>query len=314
MNGGPPGNGGAPIAVRRAPGEGMRRGAPGSRSADPTGSWRPLPEPALASPGRPAPARTTGRLASLAPDPEPQAAARPAPAAPRTAQDFAPDRVMGPVKVRPATRGVRRTVRTISFGLISPGPGRAERRERELIVTTLTPISTCRRVAIVSRKGGIGKTTTTLMLGHTFATHRMDRVVALDAEPRRRFARLPGSPRDRRHRHPAAARLRADPALQRHAQLHQPVADPARDACLRRRPHHQRGPRRARVPPGAARAGAPLQPDPDGHGHRHPRTRRPRACCGWPTRSWSARPPASMPRAPRASPSTGSTSTATTTW
>jgi len=90
---------------------------------------------------------------------------------------------MGPVKVRPATRGARRTVRTISFGLISPGPGRAERRERELIVTTLTPISTCRRVAIVSRKGGIGKTTTTLMLGHTFATHRMDRVVALDANP-----------------------------------------------------------------------------------------------------------------------------------
>jgi len=38
-------------------------------------------------------------------------------------------------------------------------------------------------VAIVSRKGGIGKTTTTLMLGHTFATHRMDRVVALDANP-----------------------------------------------------------------------------------------------------------------------------------
>ena len=42
---------------------------------------------------------------------------------------------------------------------------------------------TCRRVAIVSRKGGIGKTTTTLMLGHTFATHRRDRVVALDANP-----------------------------------------------------------------------------------------------------------------------------------
>jgi putative peptide zinc metalloprotease protein len=38
-------------------------------------------------------------------------------------------------------------------------------------------------VAIVSRKGGIGKTTTTLMLGHIFATHRGDRVVALDANP-----------------------------------------------------------------------------------------------------------------------------------
>ena len=36
---------------------------------------------------------------------------------------------------------------------------------------------------MLSRKGGAGKTTTTLMLGHTFATHRGDRVVALDANP-----------------------------------------------------------------------------------------------------------------------------------
>ena len=36
---------------------------------------------------------------------------------------------------------------------------------------------------VLSRKGGAGKTTTTLMLGHTFATHRGDRVVALDANP-----------------------------------------------------------------------------------------------------------------------------------
>jgi putative peptide zinc metalloprotease protein len=44
-------------------------------------------------------------------------------------------------------------------------------------------IADCRRVAVISRKGGIGKTTTTLMLGHTFATHRGDRVIALDANP-----------------------------------------------------------------------------------------------------------------------------------
>jgi putative peptide zinc metalloprotease protein len=51
------------------------------------------------------------------------------------------------------------------------------------VVTATSPIAACRRVAIVSRKGGIGKTTTTLMLGHTFALHRRDRVVALDANP-----------------------------------------------------------------------------------------------------------------------------------
>ena len=71
----------------------------------------------------------------------------------------------------------------LTFGAVAPGPGRAERRERELATSTLVPIATCRRVAIVSRKGGIGKTTTTLMLGHTFALHRRDRVIALDANP-----------------------------------------------------------------------------------------------------------------------------------
>ena len=87
------------------------------------------------------------------------------------------------MKVKPATRGMRQAVRSLSFGVIKPGPGRSERRERELAVTATTPIATCRRVAIVSRKGGIGKTTTTLMLGHTFALCRGDRVVALDANP-----------------------------------------------------------------------------------------------------------------------------------
>ena len=38
-------------------------------------------------------------------------------------------------------------------------------------------------IAVLSRKGGAGKTTTTVMLGHVLATHRGDRVVALDANP-----------------------------------------------------------------------------------------------------------------------------------
>jgi len=154
---------------------------PAARTSNGTGPWRPLPGPALASPQRPAPARTVGRLAALAPDPEP-ASLRPAPPPPTTAHDLAPQRERS-VKTPPATRGWRRAVRVVSFGVVSPRPGRAERRERELIAAARTPIATCRRVAIVSRKGGIGKTTTTLMLGHTFAHRRGDRVVALDANP-----------------------------------------------------------------------------------------------------------------------------------
>lgn len=63
------------------------------------------------------------------------------------------------------------------------GPGADELSERELVARVMTPIVGCRRVAVISRKGGIGKTTTTVGLGHTFATHRGDRVIALDANP-----------------------------------------------------------------------------------------------------------------------------------
>ena len=38
-------------------------------------------------------------------------------------------------------------------------------------------------MVVLSRKGGAGKTTTALMLGHTLAVQRGDRVVALDANP-----------------------------------------------------------------------------------------------------------------------------------
>jgi len=183
MPGGTTGPGGAPTGLRRPDANGARHQSGGLHPGDPPGGWRPLPEPALASPQRPAPSRGVGRLASLGPDPDDQTSLRPAPTPPRTAQDFSVERVRGPIKVRPATRGLRQAVRSLTFGTLKPGPGRSERRERELVLTAMTPIATCRRVAIVSRKGGIGKTTTTLMLGHTFALHRRDRVIALDANP-----------------------------------------------------------------------------------------------------------------------------------
>jgi putative peptide zinc metalloprotease protein len=56
-------------------------------------------------------------------------------------------------------------------------------RERELVGRVKSPVQGCRRIAVVSRKGGVGKTTTTLMLGHTFASLRGDRVIALDGNP-----------------------------------------------------------------------------------------------------------------------------------
>ncbi|MEK8172751.1 AAA family ATPase [Streptomyces sp. M19] len=41
----------------------------------------------------------------------------------------------------------------------------------------------CYRIAVISLKGGVGKTTTTTALGATLATERQDKVIAIDANP-----------------------------------------------------------------------------------------------------------------------------------
>ncbi len=79
--------------------------------------------------------------------------------------------------------GWRRAVYASSGGRVNPGPSAAERRERDAVSRIRARVAGPRRIVVLSRKGGVGKTTTTLMLGHTFAVHRGDRVIALDANP-----------------------------------------------------------------------------------------------------------------------------------
>jgi len=83
----------------------------------------------------------------------------------------------------PPRSGWRRALFKMTRGKLNPGPSGVEVRERELIGRVRTRVEGCRRIAVVSRKGGVGKTTTTLNLGHTFAMHRGDRVIALDGNP-----------------------------------------------------------------------------------------------------------------------------------
>ncbi len=107
----------------------------------------------------------------------------PAPDPPRlSAADFTEDAILRPRRTAPKT-GWRRGVFMATGGVIQPGPSAQERREAELIARVRTPVHGSRRIVILSRKGGAGKTTTTLMLGHTLAMHRGDRVIALDANP-----------------------------------------------------------------------------------------------------------------------------------
>jgi putative peptide zinc metalloprotease protein len=108
---------------------------------------------------------------------------RPRPRPPRlTAADFTPERMLRSGG-HPPDDGWRRAVYRLSGGRLVVPAGAAELRHRELIASVKTPIAGCRTVAFVSRKCGVGKTTTCLLVGHAFASHRGDRVVAIDANP-----------------------------------------------------------------------------------------------------------------------------------
>ena len=98
------------------------------------------------------------------------------------AGDFTPERMIRATPDAP-TAGWRRAIFALSGGLIAVGPGPEEIRQRELIARVKTPIVGCRKIAFISRKGGVGKTSTCLLVGHTFATHRGDRVIAVDGNP-----------------------------------------------------------------------------------------------------------------------------------
>ncbi|MFD5506902.1 SCO5717 family growth-regulating ATPase [Streptomyces sp. NPDC127051] len=88
------------------------------------------------------------------------------------AVELSSDRLLrGKQKPRPQRSGFR-------FG------GKAAEAERlrklELI---RTPVMSCYRIAVISLKGGVGKTTTTTALGATLATERQDKILAIDANP-----------------------------------------------------------------------------------------------------------------------------------
>ena len=99
-----------------------------------------------------------------------------------SAADFT-DAIMYAPQTPVPGRGWRRAVYDGSGHLLNPGPSAVERRRHELEERLRTPITGSRRVVVMSRKGGVGKTTISLALGSTFAMLRGDRVVAVDANP-----------------------------------------------------------------------------------------------------------------------------------
>ncbi|MGW6122907.1 nucleotide-binding protein [Nocardia sp. NPDC055165] len=79
--------------------------------------------------------------------------------------------------------GWRKAVHKVSGGVINPGESAADVVYRDLGERVNQPVRGDYRIAILSLKGGVGKTTTTVGLGSTFASQRGDRVIAIDANP-----------------------------------------------------------------------------------------------------------------------------------
>jgi MinD-like ATPase involved in chromosome partitioning or flagellar assembly len=81
--------------------------------------------------------------------------------------------------------GWRRALHRASGGRINPGESRKQREKEDLLALIRQPIAGDFRIAVLSIKGGVGKTTTTLGLGSAMAMVRSDRVIAVDANPDR---------------------------------------------------------------------------------------------------------------------------------
>ena len=99
-----------------------------------------------------------------------------------TADAFRDDLILPPQAPVP-TRGWRERIYRFSGGAVNPGPGAQERRRMALEERLRAPITGSHRIVVMSRKGGVGKTTISFALGSTFASLRGDRVIAVDANP-----------------------------------------------------------------------------------------------------------------------------------
>lgn len=90
--------------------------------------------------------------------------------------------MVSPRKIPPGS-GWRKSVYTVSFKTVNPGESPAERHYRELRDRIRRHIRKQYVVAVISGKGGVGKTTLTACLGAVFRECRSDNVVAIDAAP-----------------------------------------------------------------------------------------------------------------------------------
>ena len=98
------------------------------------------------------------------------------------------DRLLDPRQIaRPEPEGLwQQLVYSVSRHRINLGDGRRARARKDLDRRIGAPLAgEARFVPVLSRKGGVGKTTVTSLLGMALADARDDRVIAVDANPDR---------------------------------------------------------------------------------------------------------------------------------
>lgn len=118
------------------------------------------------------------------PDLAPQPASSPQSDDPPPYLDLSTVALLGQPKRAPS-QGWRKWLYLASFKLINVGESPKVNRHNSLVSQVKRPLRGCYRIALLSLKGGVGKTTITATLGATFASIRGDRVVAVDANPDR---------------------------------------------------------------------------------------------------------------------------------
>jgi MinD-like ATPase involved in chromosome partitioning or flagellar assembly len=116
------------------------------------------------------------------PRPAPTAWAPPPP--PPTSNDLTNAELLRPMRPPPSA-GWRKWLYLASFKTVNVGESPRIAHHNNLVAQANRPLHGCYRIALMSLKGGVGKTTITAALGGTFATVRGDRVVAVDANPDR---------------------------------------------------------------------------------------------------------------------------------
>ncbi|ALG14002.1 MinD/ParA family ATP-binding protein [Kibdelosporangium phytohabitans] len=134
----------------------------------------PQPQPGYQYPGQQQP---------YPPQPFPQQQPPPQGTSPAP-HDLSTSRLIKQEKKRPQS-GWRKAVYMASGRTINLGESTEDVQRRELISRVSQPLRGCYKIAMLSLKGGVGKTTVTTTLGSTFSSLRGDRVIAVDANPDR---------------------------------------------------------------------------------------------------------------------------------